>query len=99
MVQVKANAVRALGNLSKSIQFTSHTAVNDDQVDHMHFKIECGGAKGSKGHMEERSNSLLSASLGSFDWLGQMVQTFLSCVTTGNVKVRQTVPITLIFTI
>ncbi|KAL8047011.1 hypothetical protein ABFX02_08G210700 [Erythranthe guttata] len=83
--KVKANAVRALGNLSKSVQFTSQQPVTDNPVD---FKIENNRAKESKGHMKEMSDSFPSASLGGFDWLGQMVHTFLSCVTTGNVKVQ-----------
>ncbi|KAI3460726.1 hypothetical protein Pfo_017389 [Paulownia fortunei] len=85
--KVKANAVRALGNLSRSIQFTSQPPVRDP-VDCIHFKIEYNGAKGSKGDMKERSDSFPSASSGSFDWLEPMVQAFLSCVTTGNVKVQ-----------
>lgn len=64
MVQVKANAVRGLGNLSRSIQITI----------------------GPEDHTEEQLHAL-EASSRSFDWLEQMVQAFLSCVTTGNVKV------------
>lgn len=86
MVQVKANAVRGLGNLSRSIQITIGLPVRGDAVDRMHSKIEYCGARGPKEHMEERSQSL-EASSGSSDWLEQMVQAFLSCVTTGNVKV------------
>ncbi|GFP81254.1 heat repeat-containing protein 6 [Phtheirospermum japonicum] len=82
--KVKANAVRALGNLARCIQFTSQPLVLEDPVDQRHLKI----AKGSKGDVPERSDSNSSASLGSFDWLEQMVQAFLSCVTTGNVKVQ-----------
>ncbi|KAK6115494.1 hypothetical protein DH2020_007763 [Rehmannia glutinosa] len=82
--KVKANAVRALGNLSRCIQFTSQSPVLDDPLDHIHLKI----AKEPKGDVKERPDSFLSASSGSFDWLEQMVQAFLSCVTTGNVKVQ-----------
>ncbi|KAK4433593.1 HEAT repeat-containing protein 6 [Sesamum alatum] len=81
--KVKANAVRALGNLSRFIKFTSQPLVHGDPVDDMHYN----GAS-SKDYMKERPDSFPSASLGSFDWLEQMVQTFLSCVTTGNVKVQ-----------
>lgn len=54
--KVKSNAVRALGNLSRFVQF--------------------------------ESNLLNSASSRHSHWLDQMVQAFLSCVTTGNVKVQ-----------
>lgn len=86
MVQVKANAVRGLGNLARSIQFTKQLPVNGDPMDSIHSKTEYSSALGSKYHMKERSQSFQSSS-GSFDWLDQMVQAFLSCVTTGNVKV------------
>ncbi|KAL3641854.1 hypothetical protein CASFOL_012669 [Castilleja foliolosa] len=82
--KVKANAVRALGNLARCIKFTSRPLVLEDIADHIHLKI----AKGHKGDVPERSDSNSSATLESFDWLEQMVQTFLSCVTTGNVKVQ-----------
>ncbi|KAL6526449.1 hypothetical protein OROGR_015539 [Orobanche gracilis] len=82
--KVKANAVRALGNLSRCIKFTSQPLVLDDPVDYIHLKV----AKGPEGDVKERSGSFSSASSGNFDWLEQMVQAFLSCVTTGNVKVQ-----------
>ncbi|KAL6571731.1 hypothetical protein OROHE_003374 [Orobanche hederae] len=82
--KVKANAVRALGNLSRCIKFTSQALVLDDPVDYIHVKV----AKRPEGDVKERSGSFSSASSGSFDWLEQMVQAFLSCVTTGNVKVQ-----------
>ena len=87
MVQVKANAVRGLGNLARSIQFTKNVPVDGDPLDSMHSKIEYHGTQGFKDHIKERSQSGQSSS-GSFDWLDQMVQAFLSCVTTGNVKVK-----------
>ncbi|KAG8381701.1 hypothetical protein BUALT_Bualt05G0000100 [Buddleja alternifolia] len=85
--KVKANAVRSLGNLSRFIQFTS-PFVPGDQVDFTHLKLECSGAKASKDDMKERSDSFPTPLSGSSDWLEQMVQAFLSCVTTGNVKVQ-----------
>ncbi|CAI9786719.1 unnamed protein product [Fraxinus pennsylvanica] len=42
----------------------------------------------SKDDLNERSDSFQSAYSGNFHWLGKMVQAFLSCVTTGNVKVQ-----------
>ncbi|KAL0391640.1 UNVERIFIED_CONTAM: Dynamin-2B [Sesamum radiatum] len=82
--KVKANAVRALGNLSRFIKFTSQPLVHGDSMDGMPYD----GAESSNDYMKERSDSFTSTSLGRFDWLEQMVQTFLSCVTTGNVKVQ-----------
>ncbi|PIN24648.1 hypothetical protein CDL12_02611 [Handroanthus impetiginosus] len=86
--KVKANAVRALGNLSRSIQFSSSPHLCGDPVDHSQLKIEHNGMKGYKDDTKERSRSSPSASSRSLDWLEQMVQAFLSCVTTGNVKVQ-----------
>ncbi|CAA0838457.1 ARM repeat superfamily protein [Striga hermonthica] len=80
--KVKANAVRAMGNLSRCIQFTSPPLVRDDPLDRIAIKNV------PKDDTEERSLSFGSASTGSLNWLEQMVQTFLSCVTTGNVKVQ-----------
>lgn len=88
MLQVKANAVRGLGNLARSIQFIKQLPCNGDPPYSMHSKIEYHGRKGFKDHVKERSQSVQS-SPGSFDWLDQMVQAFLSCVTTGNVKVSE----------
>lgn len=86
MVQVKANAVRGLGNLARSIQFTKQLPLHGDPLDPVHSKIGYHGAQGFKDRTKERSQSLQRSS-GSSDWLEQMVQTFLSCITTGNVKV------------
>lgn len=58
--KIKSNAVRALGNLSRFIEFTSSQTF-------------CLSSKPAEG------DSL---------WLERMVQAFLSCVTTGNVKVQ-----------
>ncbi|XP_041991069.1 putative uncharacterized protein DDB_G0272456 isoform X2 [Salvia splendens] len=85
--KVKANAIRDLGNLARSIQFIKQLPSNGDPLYSMHSKIEYHGGKGFKDHVKERSQSVQS-SPGSFDWLDQMVQAFLSCVTTGNVKVQ-----------
>ncbi|XP_057781200.1 uncharacterized protein LOC130999628 isoform X4 [Salvia miltiorrhiza] len=85
--KVKANAVRGLGNLARSIKFTKQLPVNGDPLDFMHSKIESHGVQGFKDHMKERSQSVQSSS-GSSVWLDQMVKAFLSCVTTGNVKVQ-----------
>lgn len=87
VIKVKANAVRALGNLSRFIQFTSQPLAHGNPVDFMHCKIERTGTKVYKVDMRESSNSSPTISYGTFDWLEQMVQAFISCMKTGNVKV------------
>ncbi|URE15193.1 HEAT repeat containing 6 [Musa troglodytarum] len=62
--KIKSNAVRALGNLSRFMRLTNHSA-------------ESLPSSGSK-----------SAFHGNAHWLERMVQAFVSCVTTGNVKVQ-----------
>lgn len=86
MVQVKANAVRGLGNLARSIKFTKQLPVHGDSLDSTNSKFEYPDTQGSKAHTKERSH-LFPTSSGGSEWLEQMVQAFLSCVTTGNVKV------------
>ncbi|XP_051138012.1 uncharacterized protein LOC127256192 isoform X2 [Andrographis paniculata] len=83
--KVKANAVRALGNLSRVIQFTKQPLHHGDPVD---FQQTQNGATVFKNDVRQSSDSLLMTSPTSFYWLEQMVQAFLSCVTTGNVKVQ-----------
>ena len=72
-LQVRANAVRALGNLARFVNFSSN-----------HFSPGC--------KLEQKSDSEGLHCSGNIqtpasEWLGTMVQTFMSCVTTGNVKV------------
>ncbi|XP_076881431.1 uncharacterized protein LOC143529544 [Bidens hawaiensis] len=62
--KIKANAVRALGNLSRFVPCSSQD-VNDTS-----------------------STSFLQLTREDSSWLERMVQAFLSCVTTGNVKVQ-----------
>ncbi|XP_065016033.1 uncharacterized protein LOC103990444 isoform X2 [Musa acuminata AAA Group] len=61
--KIKSNAVRALGNLSRFIRLTNHSA-------------------------ESLPSGSKSAFHGNAHWLERMVQAFVSCVTTGNVKVQ-----------
>ncbi|PIA35013.1 hypothetical protein AQUCO_03700336v1 [Aquilegia coerulea] len=65
--KIKSNAVRALGNLSRFVRFTSISTSQYEGI--------LGGPS-------------LKDVLGDPHWLGRMVQAFVSCVTTGNVKVR-----------
>ncbi|KAM0015636.1 putative armadillo-like helical protein [Helianthus debilis subsp. tardiflorus] len=62
--KIKANAVRALGNLSRFVPCSSQ---------------DVNGIS---------ATSLLQLTWEDSSWLERMVQAFLSCVTTGNVKVR-----------
>ncbi|CAI9274657.1 unnamed protein product [Lactuca saligna] len=69
--KIKANAVRALGNLSRFVPCSTQD---------FHISVET-----------ERcltSTSFLQLMWEDFSWLERMVHAFLSCVTTGNVKVR-----------
>lgn len=86
-MQVKANAVRALGNLARFVQFTNQLTARREPIDCMASTLIDDGQNLSKDDLNERSDSFRSASSGNFHWLGKMVQAFLSCVTTGNVKV------------
>ncbi|EEF43498.1 conserved hypothetical protein [Ricinus communis] len=67
--KVKSNAVRALGNLSRLIRYTSGKHVICNVV-------------------KDISNFNYQTSSGDPRLLERMVQAFLSCVTTGNVKVQ-----------
>ena len=70
--QIKSNAVRALGNLSRSVK--------------CRIEYETTGDYG-KGYRRDESISYHPASLRDSRWLERVVQAFISCVTTGNVKV------------
>ncbi|PRQ16798.1 hypothetical protein RchiOBHm_Chr7g0188131 [Rosa chinensis] len=71
--KIKSNAVRALGNLSRSIKCT--------------IEFEAPGDYG-KGCQRDVSISYHPASLRDSRWLDRVIQAFISCVTTGNVKVQ-----------
>lgn len=86
--KVKANAVRALGNLARFVQFTNQPTAHREPIDSMTSTLIDDGQNLSKDDLNERSDSFQSAYSGNFHWLGKMVQAFLSCVTTGNVKVQ-----------
>ncbi|XP_031494860.1 uncharacterized protein LOC116260555 [Nymphaea colorata] len=74
--KVKANAVRALGNLSRFLDLKGVNYSNWDSC--------------SMGHtsLREAEGSPIPRSMDSSYWLEKVVQTFVSCVTTGNVKVQ-----------
>jgi len=80
--KIKANAVRALGNLSRFVQFSSQSGVVEEPVDGVGLSLG----------IRQKEQSVLNSFQGAFSddsrWLGRMVQAFLSCVATGNVKVQ-----------
>ncbi|GAB4836174.1 hypothetical protein Ancab_001087 [Ancistrocladus abbreviatus] len=73
--KIKSNAVRALGNLSRVIPFSSLN------------KPDCE-VYPSEQHEDGCHHGSLSDSLGNVHLLDRIVQAFLSCITTGNVKVQ-----------
>ncbi|XP_057510262.1 uncharacterized protein LOC130792729 isoform X1 [Actinidia eriantha] len=93
--KIKANAVRALGNLSRFVQFRSQSSVLYEQADGIGLSLTLNGAEKllardlEDSHKDQSAlNSFQAAFLEDSRWLGRMVQAFLSCVATGNVKVQ-----------
>ncbi|MCL7044928.1 hypothetical protein MKW94_005147 [Papaver nudicaule] len=94
--KIKSNAVRALGNLSRFVRFSRSTTIQDGA---MGF-VDSSQAKHRTDTLPPKSDSIAChssytsfsipglAPLGDSNWLGKMVQAFVSCVTTGNVKVQ-----------
>ncbi|KAK9742008.1 hypothetical protein RND81_03G142900 [Saponaria officinalis] len=74
--KIKSNAVRALGNLSRVIPFNSSLKLESCDARCLGTSKEYASAR------EHRSN------FGCMHLLERIVQTFLSCITTGNVKVQ-----------
>lgn len=77
--KIKSNAVRALGNLSRFVRFASVPSAHNEACS----KRSCPTLTTSN-HNVKTPRDLL----GDPHWLSRMVQAFVSCVTTGNVKVR-----------
>ncbi|KAL3499129.1 hypothetical protein ACH5RR_041861, partial [Cinchona calisaya] len=88
--KIKANAVRALGNLSRFVPFPGDSVGCDDAVGHFSASLNnCNVRNLSKPqNLDENSKSFQPATSIASDWLEKMVQAFVSCVTTGNVKVQ-----------
>ncbi|GAB2277718.1 hypothetical protein Dimus_012421 [Dionaea muscipula] len=80
--KIKSNAVRALGNLSRVIPFHSKCSPDDFRMLSSKHDME--------GHPNTQytSNGSPSTSLGNDQLLDSIVQAFLSCIATGNVKVQ-----------
>ncbi|XP_010251003.1 PREDICTED: HEAT repeat-containing protein 6 isoform X2 [Nelumbo nucifera] len=93
--KIKSNAVRALGSLSRFVNFSHLSSAKDEPV--------CMGSPlttninellHSSNDSKASHGSLPSGNLSDItymqhnQWLDTMVQAFLSCVATGNVKVQ-----------
>ncbi|XP_010436900.1 PREDICTED: HEAT repeat-containing protein 6 isoform X2 [Camelina sativa] len=74
--KVKSNAVRALGSISKYVKLRCMTCRKSMDQDVLPFPHQ------------HSSNSHHLSCAGDTRWLERTVQAFLSCVTTGNVKVQ-----------
>ncbi|KAK4769164.1 hypothetical protein SAY86_027314 [Trapa natans] len=90
--KIKPNAVRALGNLSKYVRCGDLSGIHGSlAASPSHYLTNCirGSASGTTSWVSKRSQETCSATslCGSY-WVEKIVQTFLSCVTTGNVKVQ-----------
>ncbi|XVF10239.1 hypothetical protein REPUB_Repub07fG0165800 [Reevesia pubescens] len=91
--KIKSNAVRALGNLARFVRYTSSSCVHNKPVANTGFSSTCNNvmlpARGDLNAFDGGAiNSSYPASLKDLHWLERMVQAFISCVTTGNVKVQ-----------
>ncbi|KAL2653169.1 hypothetical protein R1flu_021297 [Riccia fluitans] len=75
--KVRANAVRALGNLARFVNFSDDTK----HVSNLPASENCL-------HQQQIVGLNRDALLRHDAWLDVMVQTLVSCVTTGNVKVQ-----------
>ncbi|XP_031094137.1 HEAT repeat-containing protein 6 [Ipomoea triloba] len=86
--KIKANAVRALGNLSRFVPLTSNSSAyyrpNKCTGHLMHSSVQSFQISDDPRNNPNSDKKLLEES----HWLEKMVQTFLSCVSTGNVKVQ-----------
>ncbi|KAL6349295.1 hypothetical protein AAG906_033951 [Vitis piasezkii] len=92
--KIKSNAVRALGNLSRFLQYRSPTGIHDKPVNCAGLSTPINSVEVLSSSTNKKnghrfvSNSNQPLPLGDSSWLERMVQAFLSCVTTGNVKVQ-----------
>lgn len=59
-----------------------------EPADSLCSKLASTGVKPPSDYLEDRSDSFHPASSENCEWLEKMVHAFLSCVTTGNVKVQ-----------
>ncbi|TQE12831.1 hypothetical protein C1H46_001477 [Malus baccata] len=89
--KVKSNAVRALGNLSRSIKYRSgsdRTVDNNGSTIKSTKPYKIPSSNYREGSQRDVSMSCHPASVGDSRWLEKVTQALISCVTTGNVKVQ-----------
>uniref|UniRef100_A0A6M2EBA4 DUF4042 domain-containing protein n=1 Tax=Populus davidiana TaxID=266767 RepID=A0A6M2EBA4_9ROSI len=86
--KIKSNAVRALGNLSRFVKYTNSSGVHDKPVGYLDSSSNKIEMISDSSSLQHTSNYRYPTSLGDSHLLEKMVQAFLSCVTTGNVKVQ-----------
>lgn len=86
--KIKSNAVRALGNLSRFVKYTNSSGVHDKPVGYLDSSSNKIEMLSESSGLQHTSNYRYPTSLGDSHLLEKMVQAFLSCVTTGNVKVQ-----------
>lgn len=86
--KIKSNAVRALGNLSRFVKYTNSSGVHDKPVGYLDSSSNKIEMLSESSGLQHASNYRYPTSLGDSHLLEKMVQAFLSCVTTGNVKVQ-----------
>lgn len=88
--------MRALGNLSRFLQYRSPAGIHDKPVNCAGLSTPINSVEVLSSSTNKKnghrfvSNSNQPLPLGDSSWLERMVQAFLSCVTTGNVKVFYT---------
>ncbi|XP_062105137.1 uncharacterized protein LOC133816845 isoform X2 [Humulus lupulus] len=90
--KIKSNAVRALGNLSRFIRCTSQNGLHGKMTDKTTLSLKTRSSEDlpSTSDCSDQSASISyhPASFGDSRWFERTVQAFISCVTTGNVKVQ-----------
>ncbi|XP_071917931.1 uncharacterized protein [Coffea arabica] len=88
--KIKANAVRALGNLAGFVPFSGDLVNCNEGLGPKSKPLINSSVKhlSKRENLYQNSKSFQPGTSTSSDWLEKMVQAFVSCVTTGNVKVQ-----------
>ncbi|XP_017973347.1 PREDICTED: HEAT repeat-containing protein 6 isoform X1 [Theobroma cacao] len=87
--KIKSNAVRALGNLARFVRYSSSSCVHNKPVVNTGFSSTCNNVIMLSARSDPKAvDGDDPASLKDLHRLESMVQAFISCVTTGNVKVQ-----------
>ncbi|XP_071919180.1 uncharacterized protein [Coffea arabica] len=88
--KIKANAVRALGNLAGFVPFSGDLVNCNEGLGPKSKPLINSSVKhlSKRENLYQNSKPFQPGTSTSSDWLEKMVQAFVSCVTTGNVKVQ-----------